>query len=238
LAGVILASALHLGPEALAVVTLTSGGAGLIPDLDTDDSAASHTFGELSVIALLPFRIATFGHRKLTHTLLWAAVMWAVVYFWVANLFPISHGILPPYWPIRLLIPVGLSLMAVRSLFTNSGAFKAVVHRHHMFYIYVATTLAVGYLSHQLGTAPGFNAAMALAVGVGCASHVFADAFYESGVPWSWPIPPSFRSHIAFAHFPVYKEDFGGRKRRSFADHMIGDIALLAAIALAVFYLH
>jgi membrane-bound metal-dependent hydrolase YbcI (DUF457 family) len=237
-AGTIVGTAvLHLSPEALAVIVLSSGGAALLPDLDTRDSAASHVFGELSVMALTPFRWITLGHRKLTHTLLWAVGMWALIYFWIGHLFPVSHGLLPPYWPIRLLIPVGLSLLAVRSLLTNSGAFKAIVPRRHLVFCYFITFLAVGYLCHQLGTAPGFVEAMALAFGVGSASHVVADAFFESGVPMFFPIPPSFRQHVAFAHFPVYNESLGGRKRRSFADHLMGDLAFLAAIVVIVLYL-
>jgi membrane-bound metal-dependent hydrolase YbcI (DUF457 family) len=238
LTGAILGAVLHLGPEALAVVTLSSGGAALLPDLDTRESAASHVFGELSVIALTPFRWITFGHRKLTHTLLWAVGMWALIYFWIGHLFPMSHGLLPPYWPIRLLIPVGLSLLAVRSLITNSGTFKAIVPQRRLAFCYLVAILVVGYLCHQLSAGPGFLEAMALAVGIGSASHVFADAFFESGVPMFWPLPPSFRSHVAFAHFPVYNESLGGRKHRTLADHLIGEIALLGAIASLVLYLH
>jgi hypothetical protein len=40
------------------------------------------------------------------------------------------------------------------------------------------------------------------------------------------------------AHFPVYNENLSGRKHRSIADHLIGDVALLGAIALTVLYLH
>lgn len=237
LAGAVLGVALHLSPEALAVVALSSGGAALLPDFDTRESAASHVFGELSVIALTPFRIVTLGHRKLSHTLLWSVGMWALIYFWIGHLAPVSHGLLPPYWPIRLLLPVGLSLLAVRSLLTNSGAFKAIVPRRHLVFCYFITILMVGFLCHQLGTASGFVEAMALVFGVGSASHVVADAFFESGVPMFFPITPNFRQHVAFAHFPVYNESLGGRKRRSFADHLMGDVALCAAIAVVVLYL-
>jgi membrane-bound metal-dependent hydrolase YbcI (DUF457 family) len=238
LAGVALGIALHLSLEALAIVSLSSGGAALLPDLDSGDCAASHVFGELSVVALAPFRVLTFGHRKLTHTLFWSAGMWALIYFWIGHLFPTSNGLLPPYWPIRLLIPVGLSLLAVRSLLTNSGAFKAIVPRRLLVFCYFITILIMGYLCQQLSVGPGFVEAMALAIGVGSSSHVIADAFFESGVPMFWPLFPWFRCHVAFAHFPVYNESFGGRKHRSIADHLIGDVALLGAIALTVLYLH
>jgi membrane-bound metal-dependent hydrolase YbcI (DUF457 family) len=76
------------------------------------------------------------------------------------------------------------------------------VPRRLLLLCYLIAILIMGYLCHQLSVGPGFVEVMALAIGVGSASHVVADAFFESGVPMLWPLFPCFRSHVASRTFP------------------------------------
>jgi len=222
LVGVGVAAVLHLDPEATALFAMTSGGAALLPDLDDDTSAVTDAAGVVLALPLSIFRRIVIRHRGPTHALPICLAL-AVVVYWVGHLFGKAHGSIPAYWPIRLLMPVLLALLGTRSaLRIGSGEhLRPLLNHRHRFYIEVLAGLCIGYIGYTMGPTAHFALGMALAVGVGAASHALIDVPFESGVPLFWPFVPSLNRHVSFGHHKV-----GGT-----LDHFTAFVAVLATFA-------
>ena len=237
LSGSLVATSMHLGPGAAALFALSSGGAALLADVDTPDSAVSHAGGVLMKLPFWALRRATIKHRGLSHTLIAGVILSGVVYL-LGYLYPSSHGGFGAYWPSRILIPALLAMLAARSVFTfgshtsktsrsldgsQDTTYYTILSRRHRFYLDLLVGAIVTYLGVTLGSTPHYALGLALAVGVGYLSHLLADAVF-GGVPLVWPLRPSLAhsSRITFAHF----------KTGGLFDHLLGWPALLLSIYL------
>jgi hypothetical protein len=234
LSGVAIAGVMHLGAESMAVFALCSGGASLLPDLDTPTSAASHAGGVLlkAPLALFRFVLPTVNgslpedqrkHRGLTHVGL-AAVGFALGIYLLSHLFTTPDKWLPAYWPIRIVVPALLAMLAVRSVMTfGSGKdIRPIISHRHRFYLDLLVGLVVGYMGYHLGSTPRFATGIALACAIGYFSHLLVDAVMN-GVPLLWPLTGvSLRHRFTLGHIET-----GG-----FIDHLLGWVCLFTTLGL------
>jgi membrane-bound metal-dependent hydrolase YbcI (DUF457 family) len=222
LAGVAVASVLHLDPLAAGLFAISSAGAALLPDIDTPTSAVSHAGGWILAGPLWVARKATrIEHRGITHTLL-AGLLLSLGVFGMGQLFATAHGWVPAYWPDRLVVPALLAMLAVRSILTfGSGEYvRPLLSRQHRWYLDLLVAVGVGYLGYHLGTTPHFALGLAFAVGAGFLSHLVVDAVMN-GAPLLWPLRPSLHSRVVLGHINT-----GG-----LFDRLLG----VACLALAIF---
>lgn len=231
LAGTVVATTLHLGPAGAALFALSSGGAALLPDADTPDSAVSHAGGLVMKIPLWFLRRAMVEHRGLSHTML-ACLGVSFGTFWLGHFYPIQHGWLPAYWPTRILIPALLAMLATRSVLTFGSSrrkegemvtYRTIISRRHRFYLDALVGITIAYLGSTLGSSPHFTLGLAMAVGTGFLSHLLADAVFN-GVPLTWPIPPSLQ--------PGHRFTISRFRTGGVVDHLLGWSSLLLAIYL------
>jgi membrane-bound metal-dependent hydrolase YbcI (DUF457 family) len=224
LAGAVVATALHLDSAGMALFALSSGGAALLPDADTPDSAVTHAGGLLLAGPLWLFRRTAVEHRGLSHTLLACLGLSAGVYG-LGRLFTTPHGWLPAYWPQRIVVPALLAMLAVRSVLTfgSPKGFRTIISRRHRFYLDALVGVSVGYLGATIGSSPHFATGLGLAVGAGFLSHLVVDSLFN-GVPMFWPVPPSLRADRRLT--------IGRFKTGGISDHLLGWLCLISATYL------
>lgn len=101
----------------LTVSTLVAAGAALAPDLDHPGSTVSRKFGPVSRVASVGVAAAAGGHRMLTHSLVFVALVgvgtWAAVAVWAEQ----AAGIIA-----ALSVALSLPLLARRAPVFISGA--------------------------------------------------------------------------------------------------------------------
>ena len=231
LTGTLIATTLNLGSAGTALFALSSGGAALLADVDTPDSAISHAGGWILAFPFWALRKMTVKHRGLSHTLLAVLVVSSGV-FLTGYFFTTSKGWLPAHWPTRILIPALLAMLATRSVLTfGSGkrgvgenrTFHTIISRRHRFYIDALVGLTIVYLGISLGNSPHFTYTLTLAVGIGYLTHLVIDAIFN-GVPMFWPFPPSLQ--------PTHRFTLGHFRTGGLFDHVLGWSSLLLTIAL------
>jgi hypothetical protein len=166
----------------------------------------------------------------------------ASLVYLLGHVFTSSQGWLPPGWPLRIVVPALLAMLAARSILISVGGAKvwrlSVATRHIWT---LAAGIYAGYVGDHLGDTPHFALLMALAIGIGALSHVITDVPFGSGVPLLWPIPQltkpahgegnepsrtsiSFRNQFALGHFEV----------RGVVDHLMGWSFLIGSVVLMV----
>jgi hypothetical protein len=187
----------------MALFALSGGGAALLADADTPTSAVTHAGGKILAIPFWIFRRGTVEHRGVTHTLL-AGVALAVGVYFLGHLFAQRHGWLPAYWPIRIVIPTLLGMLAVRSVLTfgSEGTWRLGFKTHRRRFVIAVIGLAVGYYGYVLGPTPHFALGMVLAVGIGYFSHLLMDAVM-GGVPAFSPLTGGLSHRIVLGRFKV-----------------------------------
>lgn len=157
---------LHLPvPQTLLLAGLTAGAA-VLPDLDHPDSTLAHSFGFLTKsFAWLVGRISG-GHRHGTHTLIGVAVFTTLAWLGVEYRHDTAG---------RIALGAFLTLIL-------AGALIALRLGGHW-----SDALAIGGAVAMVSTGTGLSL-VALAVGLGCATHIAGDMCTDSGVPLLLPL--------------------------------------------------
>lgn len=155
----------NIGPLELAAGAVVTAGCALLPDLDHPSSTIARTFGLLTQYLADCVAFWSGGHRRGTHSLLFAAGVGVLA--WVLSLLG-PLGLL-----VAVTLPLGLGLRALG--WTRGGALN------NLGTFIVCAAAAYGIGTHvNLGWLP---AAWAL----GCVAHLAGDAMTNSGVPIFWP---------------------------------------------------
>jgi uncharacterized metal-binding protein len=222
LTGVAVASSFHLSPIATAVFATSSAGAALLPDADTPTSAVSNAGGFVLAAPLWAFRKSMVRHRGISHTWL-ACFGFAVAVYELGHLFTTSHGWLPPAWPIRIVVPVLLSMLATRSLFGSGEKFHPILSKGHRRLLIGIVGIIIGYLGSAIGSSPHFAFGLSLAVLLGYFSHLLIDALM-GGIPLFWPLSGSLEHRVTLAHI----------KTEGLVDRSLGWVLLFGAIVVLV----
>jgi len=211
LLGVAVGGALHLDAAAMALFAASSGGAALLADADTPNSAIYNAGGLISKVPLWFLRKSVEDkHRGPTHSPFFLGLVVAAVSLlgWFPGHLPIhwfaSHDEwLPVGWPDRIALPVVLSVLFTRTTLTLGTPmnFRPLISKHHRRFIMLIVAVVVAYCGYVLSAAPHFSLGMTLAVGAGYASHLLTDWPTERGIPLAWPFS---RRRYALAHIKVY----------------------------------
>jgi membrane-bound metal-dependent hydrolase YbcI (DUF457 family) len=155
----------HMPEAQLLILTGLTAGAAVLPDIDHPNSSLAHCFGFFTkTVAWLIGRISG-GHRHLTHAILGVAGF--TVLAWLAV----------KYRP-EVAGKVGLILFL--SLIIAGGLYAVGIRGH------AADLLAIAGALGLMITTTGL-ALVALAVGVGCATHVVGDMLTDEGCPLLYP---------------------------------------------------
>jgi membrane-bound metal-dependent hydrolase YbcI (DUF457 family) len=156
----------HLSPGHLAVFAGLTAGAAVLPDIDHPDSSLARSFGFLTRgFAWLVGKISG-GHRHLTHAILGIAGF--TVLAWLAVKFRHDIG-------------GKIALAAFLALIIAGALYALAVHGHGADVLAIAGAIAIvitGYgLSH-----------VAIAVCLGCITHVLGDMLTLQGCPLLYPV--------------------------------------------------
>lgn len=157
--------ATHLSAPQLALFTGLTAGAAVLPDIDHPNSSLAHCFGFLTkAFAWLIGKISG-GHRHLTHAFLgiggFAGLAWLAVKF-------------------RPDLAGKIGLVIFLSLLIASGLYALGVHGHLADALAIVAAVAL--------TLSGIGLAhLALAVLLGCATHVAGDMLTDAGCPLFFP---------------------------------------------------
>jgi membrane-bound metal-dependent hydrolase YbcI (DUF457 family) len=154
-----------LSPSALAAGSVLAAGAALIPDLDTPASTVAHCLGPVSRLLARGVGAVSGGHRAGTHSILATALFGLGVSAGLAS----SAG----RWVVLSLafLAAALGLNVVADTSAAVGAALAAA---------VAVVVSVAAGPHP--------AWVAVACGVGYASHLIADGLTVEGIPLLWPL--------------------------------------------------
>lgn len=222
-------------PSAAILVATSAGGAALLADVDTPESAVSHAGGLLLAIPFWFARRAAVKHRGVTHTAI-AGVVLTILTAGAAYLFPVSHGWLPPHWIGRLLIPCTLGALALRSVLTiGSGLVcRPLLGRTFRHVTTLAGVLLIGATGLGMGVSGSYPFVLAGAVGIGYFSHLLLDMIFGApngqtgGVPLFWPFSGGLSHRVTLARLGT-----GG-----LLDHLTSLLFLAAAILLIATHAH
>lgn len=168
---------------------LATAGAALLPDVDHPDGTISHTWGRLSKWLCEWVHEVCRGHRRHTHTLLFAALAGGATWLWLG----LVHGHARA-WTAGVMLYLLLTL-AVRALRL------APIGAHA-----VGAALAYESVRH----AHGYTGWLPLAVGLGCLVHIGGDCLTKEGCPIWWPLRP-MRRHVSW---PILKHAGSKREER------------------------
>lgn len=168
-------------PVGLAILTVIGAAFAIVPDFDHPGSTVSRRFGYLSRAASYLFGKLTGGHRKASHSLLFAVVCGFI-------------GLSVELLPFEIDTPWGVVLNSTQVfsalIFSLSVAFitrlvlRGVASRRWDAPILLAS-IAFGVTGGLLGAMPKFGLGYAMFLGV--VLHIVGDGLTPSGVPWFWP---------------------------------------------------
>lgn len=155
----------HLSPGHLAVFVGLTAGAAVLPDIDHPSSSMARSFGFLSRgVAWLVGKISG-GHRHLTHAILGIAGF--TVLAWLAVKFRHDIG-------GKIALGLFLALIIAGALYALS------VHGHGADVLAIAGAIAIVITGYGLSL-------VAIAVCVGCVTHVLGDMLTLQGCPLLYP---------------------------------------------------
>lgn len=158
----------------LAVSTLATAGAALIPDLDHSQSTVARAFGPVSQLLAVVVALVAGGHRQATHSLAFAALAGVAV----------AAGQASPAGGVVSAVVVALCVgLAVRALGSGrvGGLFGEAV--------LVAVALSLTWLGLEAASSLAWLPA---AVAGGVLLHVLGDLCTPEGVPLLWPLARRF----------------------------------------------
>lgn len=161
----------HLSPGHLAVFTGLTAGAAVLPDIDHPKSSLARSFGFLTTgFAWLVGKISG-GHRHLTHSILGIAGFTLLA--WLAV-------------KIRHDIGGKIILAAFLSLIIAGALYALTVHGHGADVLAIAGAIALVITGYGLSL-------FAIAVCLGCITHVLGDMLTIEGCPLLYPVEWRFR---------------------------------------------
>ncbi len=160
-----LPDASRLPASHLAILAGLTAGAAVLPDIDHPDSSLGHCFGFMTRAFAWLIGLVSGGHRHLTHAALGVAGFTGLA--WLA----VSH---------RDVIGWEIGLALFLSLILAGGLYAIGVHGHG------ADALAIAGAIALMVSGTGV-ALVALAVGLGCATHVIGDMLTDDGCPLLYP---------------------------------------------------
>jgi membrane-bound metal-dependent hydrolase YbcI (DUF457 family) len=190
----------HQSPAQIAIGTAMCAGGALVPDLDlsgrvTADkggATVAHTFGVVSLftaeciekVSLGVYDVTKthrdphrhHGHRTLTHTLIFTALVGWGVYAGCTR-----------YGKTAVLVTLFLSFaMALRGLFARWS-------KRAGWLLVTAVAGWTTYLAYNhLSTGRGYPV-LGLSIGAGCLVHLLGDVITKEGCPLFWPLPIAHR---------------------------------------------
>jgi membrane-bound metal-dependent hydrolase YbcI (DUF457 family) len=183
-----LATTLHVNDAHLAAGVALCAGAGVLPDIDHQDTSVSSSFGFLTegfswLVALL-----SGGHRHGTHSIFGIAAFTGGSF--AAGAYQLSGpkvtGIGHPAFSWHL-VPA-LLLMSL----LYSAALRALhVGGHHGDLLGIGAAIVTCYSGADLTRLPvgSWHVPMlAIAVALGCAAHIAGDELTHGGCPIFWPV--------------------------------------------------
>ncbi len=155
----------HSSSVQLALFTGLTAGAAVLPDIDHPNSTLAHCFGFLTKSFAWLIGKISGGHRHLTHAILGVAgfefLAWLAVKF-------------------RHEIGGKVGVIVLLSLIIASGLYAFGLRGH------VADLVAIAAAIGLVVTGTGLSH-VAVAVGVGCATHVVGDMLTDEGCPLFYP---------------------------------------------------
>lgn len=142
----------------------------LLPDLDQGSSTASHMWGPVSKLASRPVAFASHGHRKGTHDLVVAPVVFGLL-AWAASWVVWGQVVL-------LAVAVGLALCSLSAAIPGRQPWDS-------WPVNLAVSGAAGWLLATHAAAPWW---LPVAVAAGVVVHCLGDLITVEGlpVPFSW----------------------------------------------------
>ncbi|MQA98361.1 MAG: metal-dependent hydrolase [Streptosporangiales bacterium] len=148
---------------------LVCAGAALLPDLDHPSSTIAQTYGPVTWGLSKLVNTVSGGHRKATHSLLFAGLMGVGAQL-LANVNELALQIV-------LFLLVGLALRGIGFGVPRKRLTSAVLNAVATLILLIAFT-RTGVDYHWIG----------VAIALGCLVHLFGDALTEAGVPLFWPL--------------------------------------------------
>lgn len=156
----------HLTPGHLAIFVGLTAGAAVLPDIDHPNSSLAHAFGFLTgSFAWLVGKISG-GHRHLTHAILGVAGF--TVLAWLAVKFRHDIG-------------GKIALALFLALIFAGGLYALSVHGHGADVLAIAGAIVMVLTGFALSL-------VAIAVCLGCVTHVLGDMLTEEGCPLLYPL--------------------------------------------------
>jgi membrane-bound metal-dependent hydrolase YbcI (DUF457 family) len=182
-----LAPALHVTEAHLAAGIVLCAGAGVLPDIDHQDTSVSGSFGFLTEAFSWLVAKLSGGHRHGTHSLFGIAVFTAGAY--AAGAYQLSgprvSGIGHPAFSWHL-VPAVLFLSLL-----YSAALRALhVGGHHGDLLGIAAAVVTCYTGAdltRLPVGPWHIPMLAVVIALGCAAHIAGDELTHGGCPIFWP---------------------------------------------------
>jgi len=219
---------------ALAVIMLVVGAA-VVPDIDHPEATVAHTFGPAShavsrgvnAMSSAIYSVTRSrrdqnrdgGHRGVTHTLMFASGVGTAAYYLID-----SFGLWAAAGILFVLTSCGLR-----------GLAGGWAHRHGWLFVTNVAGAFTGVSTILAWSQPIVTVAwwFAVAIIVGCLTHLLGDCVTRQGVPIFWPIPLRGQrwrmvGTPKFMRFTTAKD--------SWVELLLGRLALiLAALWVAVF---
>jgi len=156
----------HMPEAQLTILTGLTAGAAVLPDIDHPNSSLAHCFGFFTkTVAWLIGRVSG-GHRHLTHAIFGVAGFTILAWLGVKYRHELGGRI-------------GLGIFL--ALIIASGLYAFGIRGH------AADVLAIVGAVLLVGNTIGLPL-IALAVGVGCATHVVGDMLTDEGCPLLFPL--------------------------------------------------
>jgi membrane-bound metal-dependent hydrolase YbcI (DUF457 family) len=162
-------------PTTLGISTVIVAGFGLLPDIDEPGSTLSRKLGFVSRGFSKIVNTLAGGHRKLTHSFLFVAMVWVLAYLTDARW---------SKWTTCVMFLVTASV-ALKYLLPS------VLRRIHL--LLWVLMLGGGYLAY---THPLEPPAIAFLAAAGTMLHIFGDFLTVEGVPLLFPLDVSFKFPI------------------------------------------
>ncbi|GAB1821882.1 metal-dependent hydrolase [Herbidospora sp. RD11066] len=164
-----LAFATVMSPAELIAGAIICAGAAMLPDLDHPSATIAQTFGPATWLLSKGVNFVSGGHRKATHSLLFAILMGVGAHL-LATKFTVGQDIL-------VVLSIGLALRAIGIGVPGNKIASAVVN----------IVLTGGIFAAFWGLGVSY-AWLGFAIGIGCLVHVAGDCLTERGCPVLWPL--------------------------------------------------
>lgn len=190
----------RLGVGEVAASVVVTAGFALLPDIDEPGSTVARRLGPLSeAVAWVTNRLAG-GHRRATHSLVFAALAGAGVW-WLAR-FALTAPIVvfaAAALTLRMLLPAGVARRAGRLLPAGLLLSAGVVRRSSLL-VGTAVPVLAGWATWR-AVSGGWLTAPAtlrdpvlwrwlwLPAALGVLAHLLGDVVTPEGVPVAWPAP-------------------------------------------------